>query len=174
MSDPVTGAALPPAVVCRDAAQLKDAGAALAESGWKLREGFVLPDEPWDLTRRRWACWGHVGGAEEAAAATWVLVRGCALVVVPGPETPSSFLADLARCATVERYEPYRDRSGLDANERALLTALAEGLSVQQAAERLFLSTRTAQRRLTSARRQLGVATTREAVLAWTALMRDS
>src|SRR4051812_11487050 len=166
-------AGLPPAVTCSDAAQLRDAGTTLAVLGWSLREGFVLPDEPWDLGPRRWACWGVVDSTDSAVAATWVVVRGCALVAAVGPESPHSFLADLARCSVVRQYTPDVDESGLDANERALLAALAEGLSVHQAAERLFLSTRTAQRRLASARRRLDVRTTREAVVAWTELRDD-
>lgn len=162
------------AVLCADPAQLSDAGATLAASGWSLREGFALPDEPWDLSARRWACWGVVDTTDSAAAATWVLVRGCALVVAPGPHAPRTFRADLGRCGVVETYAPHTDTTGLDANERALLAALAQGLSVQQAADALFLSTRTAQRRLTSARKSLGVRTTREAVVAWTAMMHDS
>ena len=55
----------------------------------------------------------------------------------------------------------------------ALLAALADGQSLQQAATELYLSPRTAQRRLSSARATLGVRTTREAVLAWTRLNRD-
>ena len=52
--------------------------------------------------------------------------------------------------------------------EADLLDALATGLSVRQAAADLYLSGRTAQRRLASARVALGVSTTREAVVAWT------
>lgn len=103
-----------------------------------------------------------------------MLVRGCALVVLPGAGAPTTFLADLARCGAVEHYLPRPDDRGLDPIEQDLLAALAEGLTVQQAADRLFLSTRTAQRRLTSARRQLGARSTREAVLAWMARSRDS
>lgn len=163
----------PPAVICSDAAQLGDAAPTLAARGWSLREGFGLPDEPWDLGSRRWACWGVVDDADSAAAATWVVVRGCAIVAAVGPESPRTFLADLARCSAVEHYATSVDDSGLDANERALLAALAEGLSVHQAAEQLFLSIRTAQRRLASARRRLDVRTTREAVVAWAELRSD-
>lgn len=166
-------AGLPPAVICSDPAHLRDAGATLVALGWSLRESFSLPEEPWDLGPRRWACWGVVDTADRAVAATWVVVRGCALVAAVSPESPRSFLADLARCSVLEQYAPDVDESGLDASERALLSALAEGLSVHRAAERLFLSTRTAQRRLASARRRLDVRTTREAVVAWTELRGD-
>lgn len=59
----------PPAVVCQDPAQLHDAAAVLGASGWTLRDDFGLPDEPWDLTRRRWACRGTVTSEDDAAAA---------------------------------------------------------------------------------------------------------
>lgn len=47
---------------------------------------------------------------------------------------------------------------------RLLLAALAEGMSVQEAAERLRISRRTAQRRLGEARRALGARTNASAV----------
>jgi len=54
----------------------------------------------------------------------------------------------------------------LDEQPRLLLAALAGGLSVAAAAERLRISRRTAERRLSEARRVLGVSTTAEAVAA--------
>jgi len=52
----------------------------------------------------------------------------------------------------------------LGEQHRLLLAALAGGLSVAAAAERLCISRRTAERRLSEARRVLGVRTTAEAV----------
>jgi DNA-binding NarL/FixJ family response regulator len=46
----------------------------------------------------------------------------------------------------------------------ALLRALAEGSTVAEAARRLHLSLRGAHRRLASARTQLGVSTTQQAI----------
>jgi DNA-binding CsgD family transcriptional regulator len=54
----------------------------------------------------------------------------------------------------------------LDEQHRLLLAALAGGLSVAAAAERLCISRRTADRRLSEARRVFGVSTTAEAVAA--------
>jgi DNA-binding CsgD family transcriptional regulator len=54
----------------------------------------------------------------------------------------------------------------LDEQHRLLLAALAGGLSVAAAAERLCISRRTAERRLSEARRVLAVSTTAEAVAA--------
>jgi DNA-binding CsgD family transcriptional regulator len=68
---------------------------------------------------------------------------------------------------TVAHMNPVR-RPGavLDEQHRLLLAALAGGRSVAAAAERLCMSRRTAERRLSEARRVLGVSTTAEAVAA--------
>jgi DNA-binding NarL/FixJ family response regulator len=56
-------------------------------------------------------------------------------------------------------------KSALDEVQRRLLALLACGLSVPEAARRLHLSRRTAERRLAEARVALGAATNAEAVL---------
>jgi DNA-binding NarL/FixJ family response regulator len=53
----------------------------------------------------------------------------------------------------------------LDEEQQQLLSLLAEGLTVREAATRLHLSRRTAERRLAEARAALGAATNAEAVL---------
>ena len=53
----------------------------------------------------------------------------------------------------------------LDPEQRRLLELLAEGLSVAAAARRLYVSRRTADRRLASARALLGVRSNAEAVV---------
>jgi DNA-binding NarL/FixJ family response regulator len=55
--------------------------------------------------------------------------------------------------------------SSLDEEQRRLLALLAHGLSVPEAARRLHLSRRTAERRLAEARAALGATTNAEAVL---------
>lgn len=55
----------------------------------------------------------------------------------------------------------------LDLDQRRLLAALSGGLSVQEAARRVHMSLRTAQRRLQSARLALGVRTNRAAAVAF-------
>jgi DNA-binding NarL/FixJ family response regulator len=55
--------------------------------------------------------------------------------------------------------------SSLDDEQRRLLGLLSRGLSVSEAARRLRLSCRTAERRLSDARAALGAATNAEAVL---------
>ena len=53
----------------------------------------------------------------------------------------------------------------LDEQQRRLLNLLAEGFSVAAAARRLYLSRRTADRRLAAARAALGVRSNAEAVV---------
>ena len=151
---------------------MPDAAGSLTAAGWVVRTGFVLPDEPWDLARRKWACQGTVAGDSGAQAATWALVRGCALIVAIDPGGPPDFLDDLRRAGRLEQFSVDVATAALSPVEQALLTALAEGQSIQQAAAALYLSDRTAQRRIASARAALNVRTTREAVVAWTQLQR--
>jgi DNA-binding NarL/FixJ family response regulator len=56
-------------------------------------------------------------------------------------------------------------KRALDADQQRLLRLLGGGLSVNEAARRLHLSRRTAERRLAKARSALGAATNAEAVL---------
>ena len=162
----------PPVLVCENPKALPGAAGPLLEAGWAIRAGFALPVEPWDLTRRKWACQGVVASDGDAEAATWALVRGCALIVAIQLGAPPDFLGDLSRAGRPERISSRQTQGGLTAVEKALLSALAEGQSMQQAAANLYLSGRTAQRRIASARAALQVRTTREAVLAWTQLQR--
>jgi DNA-binding NarL/FixJ family response regulator len=71
-------------------------------------------------------------------------------------------LEDLRRLGVVE----HRRSNGLDAQQRRILTLLGEGLSVREAAAQLFISPRTADRRLAAARAALGLGTNYEAVVA--------
>ncbi len=159
----------PPVVLCDEPTELDSTPAVLERAGWHPRRGFALPDAPWDLSDRRWVCMGTVSDEVEAKNALWALVRGCALVVAVVEASPPTFMEDLTRAGEVHR--PDRPHSApsvaLGADESALLALLADGLSVGEAASRLYLSLRTAQRRLASARATLGVATNRQAVLAW-------
>ncbi|MBT8228494.1 MAG: LuxR family transcriptional regulator, partial [Dactylosporangium sp.] len=66
------------------------------------------------------------------------------------------------------------DRPRLAAEQRALLERLAAGETIAAASAAEYLSLRTANRRIAEARRQLGVRTTREAVLEYLRLRRES
>ena len=97
----------------------------------------------------------------------------------------TELLADLARIGPVSTDadadvsgEPAGDGSGnspqLAPEQRALLERLASGETIAAAAAAEFLSLRTANRRIAEAREVLGVRTTREAVLAYLRLRRES
>jgi DNA-binding CsgD family transcriptional regulator len=77
---------------------------------------------------------------------------------------------DLRRLGELDHRIGERSDAGpeLSADERALLAQLIAGRSLGEAARALHLSRRTADRRLASARRALGAASTSEAlVIAW-------
>ena len=65
---------------------------------------------------------------------------------------------------------PPENLHGLTPEQRQILDLLADGASIAQAARQLYLSLRTANRRVAAARDALGVASTREAVLAYARL----
>lgn len=71
---------------------------------------------------------------------------------------------DLRRLTSVEVRSGPAPADDLTADERAVLSLLAAGRSVAEAADTLHLSLRTAERRLAAARLKLGAATTLEAV----------
>jgi DNA-binding NarL/FixJ family response regulator len=75
-------------------------------------------------------------------------------------------LDDLRRLGHVRR-TPTGATPSVSPEAAALLDLLADGSTLKEASEELFLSRRTADRRLASAREQLGVATTAEALVAW-------
>jgi DNA-binding CsgD family transcriptional regulator len=141
-----------------------EAREAMEEAGLSIVRGWELPDEPWDLTRRRIACAGRIATRTDLEDALVAAARGASLVV-EGP-VPAELAAplgeDLRRLGTVE----HCCSTGLDTQQHRILTLLGEGLSVGEAAARLFISRRTADRRLAAARAALGVAKNNEAVVA--------
>lgn len=50
-------------------------------AGWHLHPGFVLPDQPWDLSSRQFICHGPIAGDADAVAAVTALTRGTGLAV---------------------------------------------------------------------------------------------
>lgn len=131
--------------------------------GWTARLGFSLPDDPLDLSARRWVCVGEIHGPGDMRDAVAALDRGVGLVVavaVTGSRR-LDLLEDLDRAG--QRFD--QAAHVLDEDQRLLLTLLAEGLTVATAARQASLSVRTAHRRIADARRRLGVETTTAAVL---------
>ncbi|NUS73698.1 MAG: LuxR family transcriptional regulator [Corynebacteriales bacterium] len=143
----------------------------LAREGWNVREGFVVPAQPWDLARQRLVLVGAARNTDECAAAVLAAARGAGVVVFAADNTTMMTLhADLARVGPVtvdELPEPDSDGLPITDEQRALLERLANGESISVAANAEFLSLRTANRRLAQARVALGVRTTREAVLTY-------
>ena len=141
-------------------------------AGWTARQGFDLPDEPWDLTDRRWMCVGTVRDGESVRAAMEAVARGVGLTVAVEVSgiARHQFLEDLYKATPPERYvaSPRSPTARPDEHDR-LLDALARGTTVTAAAEELHISRRTANRILAEIRRELGVETTAEAVSRWSA-----
>jgi DNA-binding CsgD family transcriptional regulator len=201
----------PPRITLDAVADLASAAGELELGGWRVRRGFAVPDEPWDLVPARVVLAGDVDSEAAAQAALLAAVRGAGLAVRLDHRHPwaSAFLADLARLdASADAPETHPGGTGagvvavpgggagppgvavrgaaagppgvavpgggagrpavagLTPQQRELLDLLAGGASIAEAARRLYLSLRTANRRIAAARDALGVATTREAVLA--------
>lgn len=135
--------------------------------GWRLRRGFALPDEPWDLTASRFVAVGTIESDADAQDALLAATRGCGLVVLLTSDEPwaVAFAADVGRVAEQRAPAEQVSRLPLEDKQREVLELLADGHSIGEAARRLFVSLRTANRRLSDAREALGVSTTREAVL---------
>ncbi len=135
--------------------------------GWTVEEGFTLPPQPWDLTDRRWFRTGSVGDDDELRAAVLAAARGVGVAVgCPDAGLRATLVDDLARVGAVTEVLRGPDPlAGLDDDQQALLRALAGGASIAEAAGELFLSPRTAERRLAAARKALGVRTTAEAIV---------
>jgi len=150
-------------VLAEDAAVV-EASAALEAAGFAIVRGWRLPDEPWDLSLRRIACAGRIVDRTDLEGALVAAARGASLVV----ESPvaadllAPLVEDLQRLGVVE----YVSSNGLDTQQRQILALIGEGFSVGEAAATLFISRRTADRRLASARATLGVRTNTEAVVA--------
>jgi DNA-binding CsgD family transcriptional regulator len=132
------------------------------------------------VIRRRWepgtapastelVCAGQVDTVRDAEAALLAALGGAGIVaVLPDDDALSaSFFEDLRRLGDVEVADepPHNPLERLDEEQRRLLDLLAKGLSVTAASRRLFLSRRTADRRLARARAMLGVRSNAEAIV---------
>jgi DNA-binding NarL/FixJ family response regulator len=159
-------------VVDVDAVAVDDLGAVTVPSGWTRRNGFELPDRPWDLSANRWICTGIVGDDQQAEKAMSALVRGVGLVV--RMEGSSRFrlrvLDDLHHNGDVMiGSEPGGPVADLRPDDVALLRALSEGATVEEAARQVIMSPRTAHRRLAAIRAAYRASNTTEAVARWLA-----
>lgn len=159
-----------PLIVVPAAADVEVTARRLREGGHRAQRGFDLPPEPFDLSGERLTCAGIVADRAEAVAALVAAVRGAGLVVSVGlaADEADVFLDDLARIGPILRPPAAPAVAGpqLSPEQRQLLEILAAGATVPDAARQLYLSVRTAERRIGEIRRVLGVRTTAEAVLA--------
>jgi len=145
-------------------AAVADALAEVRSDGWTIVSGWRLPAGP-----DRVVCTGTVSSAEDAAAALLAAVGGAGLVVAARAERDvlDRLCEDLRRLGRVDhRTASAPRRPRLTAEERSLVELLLEGRTLGEAARRLSISRRTADRRLASVRRSLGVETTAEALIA--------
>lgn len=170
----MNGPSLPPHVVLPAGADLDAATRPLTAKGWLPRVGFTAPAEPWDLGRPRHLAVGAIRSEADAAAALLVAVRGAGVVVSVDEQQPwaSGFLADLGRIASADR-EHTSTMVELTDEQRRLFDLLGSGASIAEAARVLYLSLRTANRRIAEARASFGAKTTSEAVVAYIR-MRDT
>jgi DNA-binding CsgD family transcriptional regulator len=143
--------------------------------GWRPQRGLAVPDEPWDLAAHRHLAVAAVRTEAEAASALLLAVRGAGLIVSVDGTAPwaAGLLADLDRLDA-----PAPESAGTDAEmplsqeQCDLLDLLAAGASIASAAASLYVSLRTANRRIAAARTALGAASTSEAVVAYSRLRR--
>jgi DNA-binding NarL/FixJ family response regulator len=157
------------ALTIADRPETLDAVAAeLTRAGWSVRSGFRLDDLGWELSSARIACVGRIESDADAEAALLAAVRGAGVALLDDREDGKAerLIEDLGKLGPLRWRSSQPDRlQTLDDQERRLLELLAEGRSLGQAARALYVSRRTADRRLAAARAKLGVRTTAEAVL---------
>lgn len=158
------------ASVVRDGDALAAAEQRLRREAWVTRRGWDLPESPWSHRMTKVVCLGTVTDADQAEQALVACARSAGVVVdLTGcpDDVARGFLDDLGRLAlSPVPSRPAVVRLPLTTEQRALLELVAGGASVPEAAEQLFLSHRTAERRMAGIRKALGVTSTAAAVSA--------
>lgn len=128
---------------------------------------FELPVEPWWLGDEHITCIAAVSITNKSAAIEAV-ARGARLIVaLPDEPWVWPVVRDLDRFGelSVGATPSPSPLTHLSDDQLALLRMLANGRSIPDAAGELYMSVRTAERRVGAARRALGVHTTAEAIL---------
>ena len=150
-----------PLVVLAGEAALDRVEAELREQGWTVRRGWEAPEG-----ERRRVCAGVVADEEDARAALLAAARGAGVIahVTASRDVLERFFEDLRHCGPVEYVQGDPSIGPVSEEQRRLLELLRSGVSLGEAAERLHISRRTADRRLAAARTALGVKTTAEAI----------
>lgn len=164
-----------PFVVLGDAAAVDAAGVQLRRSGHDCRSGFDVPAPFSTAPAARVVCTGAVDGPDTARAALLAAAQGASVIVWIDEGTVDDglrrrFLSDLARLGPVTSGEVGDGPEPvLTAEQRELLECVADGASIPEAAAQLFVSVRTAERRMAQVRAALGVRTTAAAAVAYRA-----
>lgn len=154
-----------PAIVIEGAA----AGAAVERVCAELAARGVQISADWRAAAPGVVCTGAVGDDRAAEQAVLAALAGAQVVVAAtaGRDVIDRMCDDLRRLGPLDhRIDDHGAQPALAAEERALLDRLLAGDSLGEAAAALHLSRRTADRRLASARRALGVTTTAELLAA--------
>jgi DNA-binding CsgD family transcriptional regulator len=140
-----------------------DALAEVRGAGWKVVTGWTAAGAAANVL----VCSGIVASAEDAAAALLAAVGGAGLVVwaQAGRDVVDRLCDDLRRLGSLDhRLGDAGSRPALTGDEQAIVNLLLDGHSLGEAARRLNLARRTADRRLASVREKLGVETTAAAL----------
>jgi DNA-binding NarL/FixJ family response regulator len=152
---------------------------ALRARGLMIVDGFRVPAQPAGAI-----CRGVVDGPETAARALLAVLGGAGIVVEASADraTIDRLVDDLRRRGPVDHRVVAAGAAAagpdVSVEARAILSLLAMGLSLGEAAHMLGLARRTADRRLAEARRALGVTRTTEAIararrLGWLERVKD-
>jgi DNA-binding CsgD family transcriptional regulator len=153
-------------IVASSAAVMEACVERLERSGAAIRRGWEPGAAP---VPAELVCVGRVKTTRDAKAALLAVLGGAGIVAVLPDDAAlsASFFEDLRHLGQVDvAGEPRQTQlERLDEEQRRLLNLLAEGFSVTAASRRLYLSRRTADRRLAAARAALGVRSNAEAVV---------
>jgi DNA-binding NarL/FixJ family response regulator len=136
----------------------------------ELRAGGARIVEGWAQPRPGIVCAGAVASAADAEAVVLAAVAGGGVVVDAHAdrEVVDRLCSDLRAIGALDhRLERSTRGPQLTREQRELLTLLGGGASLGEAARRLHLSRRTADRRLAAARATLGTSTTAETLAAF-------
>jgi DNA-binding NarL/FixJ family response regulator len=141
-------------------AHLQRALGAARSAGWLPTAGWLAPRGPV-------VCHGAIATDADAVLALRAAVGGAGVVILAATPraTTDRLIDDLRRLGAVDHVTADAPGPAAVSDEwRHLLRLLADGWTLGEAASELGLSRRTADRRLDAARRELGTATTAEAV----------
>jgi DNA-binding NarL/FixJ family response regulator len=144
------------------AEELTAAAAELAADDWPIVHGLRPP------AGGQAVCVATVADAADAGRAVLAAVVGARLVVDANAprEVIDELCDDLRRLGELDHRLGGSPTPGIGPDERALLELLLGGATIGEAARRLHISRRTADRRLAAARQALQAGTTAEALRA--------